>query len=167
MDNSKLSKLQVNVRIGGKGTPRRKKKVVHRTSSCDDKKLQSSFKKLNLQHVSGVSEANIFKSDGTVIHFSLPKVLASIPSNMFVISGVYEDKELTELVPGVLNQLERLLIAAGKTTVSAADPALSTDQHFLYSTSQSPVNLSPSQASTSLRCQANLAPVPFSILGVF
>lgn len=38
---------------------------------------------------------------------------------------------------------QHLLIAAGKTTVSAADPALSTDQHFLYSTSQSPVNLSP------------------------
>lgn len=38
---------------------------------------------------------------------------------------------------------QQLLIAAGKTTVSAVDRALSTDQHFLYSTSQSPVNFSP------------------------
>lgn len=42
--------------------------------------------------------------------------------------------------------LQQLLIAAGKTTASAADPALSTDQHFFFffnSTSQSPVNLFP------------------------
>lgn len=32
-------------------------------------------------------------------------VNASVPSNTFVISGNGEDKELTELVPGILNQL--------------------------------------------------------------
>ncbi|EMR11447.1 hypothetical protein PNEG_00466 [Pneumocystis murina B123] len=111
MDNSKLSKLQTNVRIGGKGTPRRKKKVVHR-SSGDDKKLQSSLKKLNVQPVGGVTEANFFKTDGIVTHFSAPKVLASIPSNMFVISGLSEDKELTDLVPGILNQLGRDSLAS-------------------------------------------------------
>lgn len=34
-----------------------------------------------------------------------PTVNASVPSNTFVISGNGEDKELTELVPGILNQL--------------------------------------------------------------
>ena len=47
MNPEKLKQLQANVRIGGKGTARRKKKVVHRTATTDDKKLQSSLKKLS------------------------------------------------------------------------------------------------------------------------
>ncbi len=35
----------------------------------------------------------------------LPIVHASVPSNTFAIYGNGEDKELTELVPGILNQL--------------------------------------------------------------
>ena len=35
----------------------------------------------------------------------LPLVHASIPSNTFALYGAGEDKELTELVPGILNQL--------------------------------------------------------------
>lgn len=47
----------------------------------------------------------MFKEDGNVIHFAAPKVHASVPSNTFAIYGAGEDKELTELVPGILNQL--------------------------------------------------------------
>ena len=47
MNAEKLKQLQANVRIGGKGIVRRKKKVVHRTATTDDKKLQSSLKKLS------------------------------------------------------------------------------------------------------------------------
>ena len=47
MNQEKLKLLQAQVRIGGKGTVRRKKKVVHRTATTDDKKLQSSLKKLS------------------------------------------------------------------------------------------------------------------------
>jgi nascent polypeptide-associated complex subunit beta len=36
---------------------------------------------------------------------TLPAVHASVPSNTFAIYGNGEDKELTELVPGILNQL--------------------------------------------------------------
>jgi nascent polypeptide-associated complex subunit beta len=35
----------------------------------------------------------------------LPTVHASVPSNTFALYGNGEDKELTELVPGILNQL--------------------------------------------------------------
>lgn len=35
----------------------------------------------------------------------MPAVHASVPSNTFAIYGAGEDKELTELVPGILNQL--------------------------------------------------------------
>ncbi|KAH9875335.1 Nascent polypeptide-associated complex subunit beta [Plenodomus biglobosus] len=89
----------------GKGTPRRKVKKVHKNSGTDDKKLQTALKKLNVQPIQAIEEVNMFKSDGNVIHFSAPKVHASVPSNTFAIYGNGEDKELTELVPGILNQL--------------------------------------------------------------
>ena len=63
MNPEKLKKLQEQVRTGGKGTARRKKKVVHKTATTDDKKLQSSLKKLavntipNIEEVSGVDRA--------------------------------------------------------------------------------------------------------------
>ena len=50
MNQEKLKQLQAQVRIGGKGTARRKKKVVHRTATTDDKKLQSSLKKLSVSN---------------------------------------------------------------------------------------------------------------------
>ena len=43
MNPEKLKKLQGEVRLGGKGTARRKKKVVHKTATTDDKKLQIFF----------------------------------------------------------------------------------------------------------------------------
>jgi len=39
------------------------------------------------------------------VTFFLFSVHASVPSNTFAIYGNGEDKELTELVPGILNQL--------------------------------------------------------------
>ncbi|KAL8749702.1 MAG: hypothetical protein Q9199_007530 [Rusavskia elegans] len=125
----------------GKGTPRRKQKKVHKTSGTDDKKLQTSLKKLNVQPIQAIEEVNMFKEDGNVIHFAAPKgpfhfipsiytpptnpqpppffffvnstktnhinhtVHAAVPSNTFAVYGNGEDKELTELVPGILNQL--------------------------------------------------------------
>jgi len=39
----------------------------------DDKKLQATLKKMNVQPIQGIEEVNMFKSDGNVIHFSAPK----------------------------------------------------------------------------------------------
>jgi nascent polypeptide-associated complex subunit beta len=61
----------------GKGTPRRKVKKVHKTSGTDDKKLQASLKKLNVQPIQAIEEVNMFKSDGNVIHFAAPKGMCS------------------------------------------------------------------------------------------
>ena len=136
-------------------------KKVHKSSGTDDKKLQTSLKKMNVQPIQAIEEVNMFKEDGNVIHFAAPKgsleacielqnlhschqplivmdhsycvlavvfetwlrssvltptylmltidrwilVHASVPSNTFAIYGNGEDKELTELVPGILNQL--------------------------------------------------------------
>lgn len=148
------------------GTARRKKKVVHRTASTDDKKLQSTLKKLSVNNIPGVEEVNMIKDDGNVIHFAQPKgtaslhpgprlpsprlhslgfppaslsvflsavvpllllrvnfamipgrspcslvhrrrcvVQAAISANIFAIRGASETKELSEMLPGILNQL--------------------------------------------------------------
>src|SRR6266550_1328832 len=109
---------------GGKGTVRRK--VVRKTkpsAAQDDKKLQGALKKLNVQPIPGVEEVNMFREDGNVLHFTAPKgnvgrsipaqlitdvsnlVHAAVAANTFAIYGAGQVKELTELVPGILNQL--------------------------------------------------------------
>ena len=51
MNQEKLKLMQAQVRMGGKGTVRRKKRVVHRTATTDDKMLQSSLQKLSVNMV--------------------------------------------------------------------------------------------------------------------
>lgn len=99
-----LSKIG-DVRTGGKGTVRRKKKTQHKTSAADDKQLQAQLKRLQVNNIPGIEEVNMFKDDGSVIHFSAPKVQAAINANMYVISGHAENKQLQELLPGIINQL--------------------------------------------------------------
>jgi len=130
MNAEKLAKLQAQVRIGGKGSQRRKKKVVHRSSATDDKKLQNSLKKLTVNNISGIEEVNMIKDDGSVIHFNNPKVQASLNANTFAVSGHAENKQITEMLPGILshlgaegfNQLKRLAssVNPGAGALSAA-----------------------------------------------
>ncbi|EDQ84594.1 uncharacterized protein MONBRDRAFT_34637 [Monosiga brevicollis MX1] len=101
----RVQKLKNQVRTGGKGTPRRKKKVVHKTAGSDDKKLQTTLKKLGVNNIPGVEEVNMIKDDGTVIHFKNPKVQAAIAASTFCISGKSETKRITELMPDIINQL--------------------------------------------------------------
>ncbi|KAH8257375.1 hypothetical protein KR038_007978 [Drosophila bunnanda] len=105
MNPEKLKKLEEQVRIGGKGTPRRKKKIVHSTPTTDDKRLQASLKKLSVNTIPGIEEMNIFKNDGTVIHFNNPKMQASLPANTYAFTGHGENKTLTEMMPDILSQL--------------------------------------------------------------
>ncbi|XP_071585780.1 transcription factor BTF3-like [Heliangelus exortis] len=102
MNQEKLAKLQAQVRIGGKGTACRKKKVIHRTATADDKKLQFSLKKLGVNSISGIEEVNMFTNQGTVIHFNNPKVQASLAANTFTITRHAETKQLTEMLPSVV-----------------------------------------------------------------
>jgi len=105
MNPEKLKKLQNEVRLGGKGTARRKKKVVHKTATTDDKKLQSTLKKLAVNTIPNIEEVNMIRDDGTVLHFNNPKVQASLAANTFAVTGHAENKQLTEMLPGILNQL--------------------------------------------------------------
>jgi len=47
----------------------------------------------------------MFQEDGNVLHFTAPRVHAALPNNTLAVYGTGHVKELTELVPGILNQL--------------------------------------------------------------
>eukprot|EP00744_Colponema_vietnamica_P004574 GILI01006802.1.p1 GENE.GILI01006802.1~~GILI01006802.1.p1 ORF type:complete len:162 (-),score=59.96 GILI01006802.1:79-564(-) len=92
-------------RTGGKGSVRRKHKAVRKQNHQDDKKLQAQLKKLQVNPIPAIEEVNLFKDDGTIIHFVNPKVQAAIASNTYVISGEAENKKLQDLLPGIIPQL--------------------------------------------------------------
>ena len=73
IDHAKLARMQKSVRTGGKGSVRRKKKAVHKTTTTDDKRLQNTLKRLGVNTIPGIEEVNLFKDNGSVIHFSNPK----------------------------------------------------------------------------------------------
>mmetsp|Transcript_49583 Transcript_49583/g.124865 ORF Transcript_49583/g.124865 Transcript_49583/m.124865 type:complete len:164 (+) Transcript_49583:92-583(+) len=101
----KLKARFQDVRTGGKGTARRTKIAKHQTHSVDDKQLQAQLKRLGVNTIPGIEEVNMFKEDGSVLHFSAPKVQASVAANTYVVSGNGENKRLEELLPGIINQL--------------------------------------------------------------
>ncbi|CAK0787404.1 hypothetical protein CVIRNUC_010624 [Coccomyxa viridis] len=104
MNVERLQKMAGTVRTGGKGTVRRKKKAVHKVSTTDDKRLQATLKRLGVNTIPGIEEVNLFV-DNDVIHFTNPKVQASIAANTFVVSGPSQTRKLHELLPSILPQL--------------------------------------------------------------
>uniref|UniRef100_A0A453JCN9 Nascent polypeptide-associated complex subunit beta n=1 Tax=Aegilops tauschii subsp. strangulata TaxID=200361 RepID=A0A453JCN9_AEGTS len=104
MNVDKLKKMAGAVRTGGKGSVRRKKKAVHKTTTTDDKRLQSTLKRVGVNTIPGIEEVNIFKDD-VVIQFQNPKVQASIAANTWVVSGTPQTKKLQDLLPTIINQL--------------------------------------------------------------
>jgi len=67
---------------------------VHKSSGTDDKKLQTSLKKLNVQPIQAIEEVNMFKEDGNVIHFAAPKGMS--PSKTF---PPYHTRASTRIAP--------------------------------------------------------------------
>ncbi|GAB4839039.1 hypothetical protein Ancab_028568 [Ancistrocladus abbreviatus] len=82
----------------------RKKKAIHKTTTTDDKRLQSTLKRIGVNTIPAIEEVNIFKDD-VVIQFTNPKVQASIPANTWVVSGSPQSKKLQDILPGIINQL--------------------------------------------------------------
>ncbi|XP_075262977.1 transcription factor BTF3 homolog 4-like [Convolutriloba macropyga] len=117
MNADKLAQLQSQVRIGGKGSARRKRRNMPKSNTTDDKKLQTSLKRLGVNSIPAIEEVNMFKQDGTVIHFKNPKVQASLPANTFTITGASETKPLTEMLPQLLPQFSspEALVELAKT----------------------------------------------------
>ncbi len=73
MDTAKLAKLKEQVRIGGKGSVRRKHKAQHKVAGGDEKKVQATLKRLGVQQIPNIEEVNFFKDDSSILHFSQPK----------------------------------------------------------------------------------------------
>jgi len=91
----------------GKGSSRRKKKVVHKTAGEDSKKLDAQLKKMTLQPIPQIDEANFICEDGKVYNFPKPKVQANLQSQTFVVSSPHDPqvKTLEECGPDILPQL--------------------------------------------------------------
>ena len=79
-----------------------KKKAVHKASAGDDKRLQSTLKRLGVHQIPGIDEVAIYHDDGSVVHFGAPKVQASINANTFVVSGPSSIKSQDEMIPAGL-----------------------------------------------------------------
>jgi len=93
-----------DARTGGKGSQRRKVKVVSKTSGTGDKVIKGIVKKVGAQQL-GVDEVNFFTDDNTVLHFAKPEAYASIQNNTFIVSGEPETKTIKDLLPDILQQL--------------------------------------------------------------
>ncbi|XP_021810911.1 nascent polypeptide-associated complex subunit beta-like [Prunus avium] len=77
MNREKLMKMAGAVRTGGKGSMRRKEKAVHKTTTTDDKRLQSSIKRIGRERYP-LNQVNIFMDD-VVIQFINPRGEANMP----------------------------------------------------------------------------------------
>ena len=108
-----------DARTGGKGSQRRKVKVVSKASGTGDKVIKSIVKKVGAQQL-GVDEVNFFTDDNTVLHFAKPEAYASIQNNTFIVSGEPETKTIKDLLPDILQQLGPKQHRALKDLVSQA-----------------------------------------------
>uniref|UniRef100_A0A183THU2 Nascent polypeptide-associated complex subunit beta n=1 Tax=Schistocephalus solidus TaxID=70667 RepID=A0A183THU2_SCHSO len=123
---AKLKALGEQVRIGGKGTARRKKKVVHKNAAADDKRLQTSLKKLNLSSIPTIEEViSRCPSNCTGQHVQSTSLCPGQYLCQYFQIFVAHALALSELFPSVMNQLEtakmRLSKMNGKTGADAKE----------------------------------------------
>lgn len=72
-NQNKLTKWQAQAHISGKKTASRKKKVVLRTVTADNKEISVSLKKSEVNSISGIEEVKMFTNQGIVIHLNNPR----------------------------------------------------------------------------------------------
>ena len=126
---AKLAARFGKTQVGGKGTQRRTKKVVHHQEVNEDKKLKSTIKKFGMQSLQDIDEVNMFKDDNTVIHLKRPQTQFSVRENLLVVAGSPETKNLKDMMPDILKQvgpqqysfLKEALGNMGKGGAAAAD----------------------------------------------
>ena len=94
-----------SAKLGGKGTQKRKVKVVHKTTIKDDSKLKTIIKKFGAQPLPDIAELNMFCDDNTVMQFKRPEVHGSIPNQTIVVFGQPETKNLKDVFSEVMTQM--------------------------------------------------------------
>jgi nascent polypeptide-associated complex subunit beta len=81
-----------NLKLGGKGTQKRKKIVVHKSAAAADKRIVALAKKSGAKNIGETAEINVFKDDNTVIHFKKPKIEYSVKEKITFVTGTGESK---------------------------------------------------------------------------
>ena len=95
-------KAQLGTRLGGKNSVRLKRRpVVHKSSVADDKKLQTTVKRMGLSQLPGVDEVAMIREDGKALCFTQPKVQVAINANTFIVSGIGEEKSADQFLSSV------------------------------------------------------------------
>ncbi|KAL6043822.1 Transcription factor BTF3 4 [Balamuthia mandrillaris] len=117
MQAAKLARLQANVRIGGKGTPRRKHKAKPRAGATNDRRLQSELGRMGVNELPGIEAVDMFHEDGSVLHFTNPKVQTSGGANMLVVTGRSEKLQFPAGAEGLASQV----LQAASAAAAAAD----------------------------------------------
>lgn len=102
IDPEKLAKLQ---KAGPKKVGGARVKAKKVKSEADDVKLMETLAKLKAVKVENVEEANFFKDNGKVLHFPRVGVQAASQHNTFAFTGYPQEKDITQLIPGILPHL--------------------------------------------------------------
>ncbi|KAJ1610579.1 basal transcription factor [Cryptosporidium canis] len=90
--------------VGGKGTVRRKKRG-QKPTTVDVKRIQVVTSRFRCQNFPAIGEVTMMKKDGTCLHFSSPKLQASVATNTFILSGNSQEKLIKDL-PQQINPMD-------------------------------------------------------------
>jgi len=85
---------------------------VHKAAGTDDKRLQSTLKRLGVHAIGGIEEVTLFGPGEGCTVYTNPKVQASIGSNTFVVSGPSAERTMEEMLPAMLGSLPPEALAA-------------------------------------------------------
>lgn len=81
--------------------------------------------------IPGIEEVNVFKKDGSVVHFKQNvKLQAATGANTYVVTGKHEEKSIQDLMPGILPHLGPELAQQLAGGMGAAPPAAAPSDEF-------------------------------------
>ena len=81
-----------NLKLGGKGSQKKKKLVVHKSQQVQDKRITALAKKSGARNLGEVAEINVFKDDNTILNFKKPKIEYSHKEKISFVTGIPENK---------------------------------------------------------------------------
>ncbi|KAH8375790.1 hypothetical protein KR200_009934, partial [Drosophila serrata] len=86
-NQSKFKTIENAVRIGGKGSMRRKYKRVPASAPMEEKRLQTTLNKLSLSPMNGIEKLTLQMEDQSELVITMPQVQGSTGSNLLVVTG--------------------------------------------------------------------------------
>ncbi|CAI4055846.1 hypothetical protein N7582_000443 [Saccharomyces uvarum] len=102
---AKLQKLSATNKVGGTRRKINKKGNLFNSNDKDDSRLQTEVHKLHPLTIENVAEANFFRKNGKVLHFSNTVVQIAPQCNVTMIHGQPKENTINGLYPSVASQL--------------------------------------------------------------